>query len=333
MGQKPFFSVVIPTYNRAELTLTAMRSVLAQKYSNIEVIVVDDGSIDGTREAVRQFVHQSNDSANRVRYFYQPNQGQSVARNRGIAEAKGAWIAFLDSDDTWLPEKLDWQARAIEQFGGDCGACFTDARLLFDAQEAEVTAFGIAGRHYEQTLGIVPDERRLLAKSFGGSWVQTLAARADLVRKIGGFDPDQHFAEDYDFLFRLSLATGYCYVNLPLAEIDRAASPDGSTVRAWDKTDIRLQARQYMYEKWLRLGTALPSDIRGTIVHNLQAIHSMWANWHLENGEYAQAQGSLSTAMTYEVTPKLAIKWLLTLIAPSLARKISPKSEPYLRTV
>lgn len=328
MGQKPYFSVVIPAYNRAQLTVTAVKSVLAQTYPDFEVIVVDDGSTDGTRDALEQCMHQGCTSG--TRYFYQPNHGQSVARNRGISEAKGDWIAFLDTDDVWFPEKLEWQARAIEQFKDDCGACCTDARLVMDNEGTETTAFRAGGRHYEQTLGIVPDERRLLAKAFGGSWTQTLAARADLVRQIGGFDPNQHFAEDYDFLFRLSLLTSYCYVNLPLAQIDRSNSPGSAAVRLWEKTEVRLQSRQYMYEKWLRLGTELPPDVRAAVIQNLRAIHSMWANWYLQNGKYAQAHEALSRAVRCGVTPNLVIKWILTRVAPGIARRLVPKARPYL---
>lgn len=329
MARKPRFSVVIPTFNRAGLATAAVKSVLAQTYHDFEVIVVDDGSTDETREALEQFASKDRTCENDVRYVYQTNQGQSAARNKGIAEAKGDWIAFLDSDDTWYPEKLEWQARAIEQFGSGCGACFTDARLVSN-QGSDTTAFRAGGRHYDDRLGVVSDERRSLAKSFGGSWVQTLAARADLIREIGGFDPDQHFAEDYDFLFRLSLVARYCYVNLPLVEIDRSSTEHGAAVRPWEKAEVRLEARQYMYEKWQRLTAALPSDIQTAITHNLRAIHSMWANFYLERGQYEKASRALSRAVGYELTPQLAIKWVVTRIAPALARKLTRASGPYL---
>lgn len=325
MSGKPYFSVVIPTYNRAKAVSAAIRSVLAQTYTNWELIVVDDGSTDDTRELLQQQYTEHHS----FQYIGQVNQGQSAARNRGISLAKGGWIAFLDSDDVWLPDKLGWQARAIENLGNRCGACFTDANLLMSSGNVE-TAFRVAGRRYEDVFGMVVDEWKSLAKAFGGPWVQTLAARSDLVRTIGGFDTDQHFAEDHDFLFRLSLATPFCYVNLPLAEIDRTTNPNSAVVRIWEKTEIRLQAREYMYEKWLQRGSAIPEDGRRTIAHNLASIHSMWANWHLENGCYSAAQQSLSQAVRYCATPSLVTKWLLARLCPALARKITPKSQPYL---
>lgn len=100
-------SVIIPTFNRADYLVEAIESVLAQSYRPIEIIVVDDGSTDGTAEAISRL-------GDTVRYMWQPNQGASVARNTGIALAQGDLLAFLDSDDLWEPEKLTWQVAALE---------------------------------------------------------------------------------------------------------------------------------------------------------------------------------------------------------------------------
>lgn len=99
---KPQVSIVIPTYNRLEVLPRALDSVLAQKNVAFEVLVIDDGSTDQTRSMIAEKYPQ-------VSYFYQTNQGPSAARNRGIEKARGEWIAFLDSDDEWLPGKLQAQ--------------------------------------------------------------------------------------------------------------------------------------------------------------------------------------------------------------------------------
>jgi glycosyltransferase involved in cell wall biosynthesis len=155
MHYRPFISVVIPTFNRAREVKAALESVWAQTYPEFEIIVVDDGSRDGTGETLHQFTSQPYGHGKPMRYFFQPNQGQSAARNKGNAEARGEWIAFLDSDDRWLPKKLEWQIRAAEQFKYQCGACITDARLV-NYENKDTTAFRAGGKHYEQDIGIDP---------------------------------------------------------------------------------------------------------------------------------------------------------------------------------
>src|SRR5208337_4579078 len=99
-------SVVIPTYNRGELLIETIESILAQTAKPGEVIVVDDGSTDDTQERLARY-------ADRVRYVRQPNQGVAAARNHGVREARGKWIAFIDSDDVWHPRKLECQLRVL----------------------------------------------------------------------------------------------------------------------------------------------------------------------------------------------------------------------------
>jgi glycosyltransferase involved in cell wall biosynthesis len=104
-------SVIIPTYNREHLVSEAISSVLAQDIEGciLEIIVVDDGSTDKTREVLKAF-------GDKIRYIYQENKGAGAARNRGIDEATGEWIAFLDSDDRWLPNKLSLQFKVLGAF-------------------------------------------------------------------------------------------------------------------------------------------------------------------------------------------------------------------------
>ena len=308
--------------------MVAIDSVLKQTYSNYEIIFVDDGSTDETVETLGKFLSDRCVSGDRFRYFYQSNQGQSRARNKGIAEAQGEWIAFLDSDDTWLPEKLESQFQAIEQFKERCGACFTDAKLLINLG-LNTTAFKAAGRNYKQDVGVDANGTELLAGRFGGPWVQTLIARTDLIRQIGGFDLELHFAEDHDFLFRLFLITEQCYVNIPLAIIDRTGTPGSDTCRKWEKLDFRLLAHQSMFEKWLKMKPPLPPSLVKMVRHNLRGVHSALANWCLEGGQYKQARQQVAKAAQYEFTSSLVVKWTLATLAPWIARRIIPRSKSY----
>jgi glycosyltransferase involved in cell wall biosynthesis len=321
MSSQPLISVVIPTYNRAQRVQVALASVLAQTYREIEVIIVDDGSTDDTREAIARAISRSNDGARRIRYFYQANQGPSLARNRGIAEARGKWIAFLDSDDDWLPEKLELQMRALQGLGGQCEACFTDARMVND-RGMDTTSFRAFNRKYKEPVGIDRGAVQSLAKSFCGFWISTLLARIEAVRKIAGFDPEIPCHEDHDFYFRLSLATPLAYINKPLVRTDRSASPSGSTSRPWDSWRVRLAATQLMFEKWKRLGAAVPLGVRKTIERNLRSVHSHWTNWYLAHEKYDEARESVARALQCGFTANLAVKWTITRVAPSLAHRL-----------
>jgi glycosyltransferase involved in cell wall biosynthesis len=329
MVQRPLVSVVIPTYNRAGMIVAAIESVFAQTYPNLEIVVVDDGSYDGTADVIKNLdrhILPGSGKAREIRYVYQTNMGQSRARNTGIALAQGNWIAFLDSDDYWLPDKIEWQLRAIEQFKGQCGVCISDARLVNKSDDMDTSAFRLAGKHHAQLTGVLPNAVADLAKGVDGSWVQALVVRSDLAKQIGGFDADLRFMEDHDFLFRLSLVTPFCYVNFPLVVIDRTstATDPNARVRAWDSAEFRLKAQQHLYEKWLTLNVDLPTGVRKTIVRNLRAVHSAWANLYLQCEQFDLARRAVSKAISYEVTPNLAIKLVLIRIAPRIAKKIVP---------
>jgi cellulose synthase/poly-beta-1,6-N-acetylglucosamine synthase-like glycosyltransferase len=320
-------SVVIPTFNRTRQTIAAVESVLAQTYHNVEIIVIDDGSTDGSGEVVERFVSQTKNGGRRVLYLRQPNQGASIARNTGIAEAQGEYIAFLDSDDVWAPEKLDWQLKAIEQFKHGCSACVTDARLVNDSG-MDRGSFETQGRHYQQTIGIDCEATLSLAHSFCGFWMSSLLVRADTVRKIGGFNTDISFVEDRDLHFRLSLVTSIAYVNKPLIRTDRTPTPPGMAWRPWDKQEVQFQQQQRMLESWLKIGSSLPPGVRTTVKRSLSALHSQQANWHLENLRYSEARQAISKGIRYGATPARIVKFALTWLAPVLARSIAPKTRP-----
>jgi glycosyltransferase involved in cell wall biosynthesis len=317
-------SVVIPTYNRCRQVNAALESVLAQTHSELEVIVVDDGSTDGTGEVIHRLICQYAYDGKPIRYFFQANQGPSVARNKGIEQARGDWIAFLDSDDVWLPEKLELQVLALKQYKGECGACFTDAQMVND-RGMDASSFRSFGLHFDRTIGIAPDAALSIARTFCGFWLSTLLVRTDLARQIDGFDPKIKGPEDRDFYFRLALVTPLAYINKPLVRTDRTPSPPGATNRPWDKWQVRLHSHQLMYEKWLGLGAALPVEVRKTTERHLRSTHSHWANWYLANEQYKEARLAASRALYYGFTPNLAIKWMMARFVPTITRKLMLK--------
>src|SRR5437867_1504366 len=104
----PKVSVIIPTFNRAAMVCETIESVLAQTYKDFEIIVIDDGSTDNTREMLKQF-------GSKIKYIYQNNQGQAMAMNNGIKISEGEYFANIGDDDLWLPEFLEYQTAVLDK--------------------------------------------------------------------------------------------------------------------------------------------------------------------------------------------------------------------------
>jgi GT2 family glycosyltransferase len=319
----PSVSVVIPVYNRFELTKRSVESVLAQSVPVSEVILVDDGSIDGTSELLPPYIAQNPAWRERVHYFHQESQGVSAARNLGISQAKGEWLAFNDNDDLWLPQKLEWQFRALERYRDQCGLCFTDAWFMNNV-DMKVSVFEQRGVRYAEAVGTT-DGVEGLVKRLEQVWIQTVVARADLVREVGAFDSTLCYNEDQDLLFRMALRTRFCYVSPPMVLVDRTppAQRHLGRVTEWHKEEVRLQMLQSLLEKNLSSCGRLPQGVARTLHVRLRTIHSQWTNWHLRNGDYEKARRSASQAAKYDLTLGVALKWILAQAAPSLAKRVA----------
>lgn len=317
-NKNPRVSVVIPTYNRAAKVLGTIESVLSQTIADLEVIVIDDGSSDNTGTVLREAF------GNRIRYYAQSNQGVSSARNKGIAEARGEWIAFLDSDDLWESEKLELQLNALERFAGKCDACYTDVQLLNNPETR--TIFQMAERvcPHDETIGVNTKVLEVLVRPGGGGMVvciSSLVVSADTVRRTNGFDRTLGFYADSEFMFRIAMLTGFCYVNRVLVGFDRspAETRHVGASKEWDRLEFMLKESQIRLEKFLRIGEGLPAELRKLIREHLGSVHSGLANCHLETGEYGKARESLLRAAQLDLTFNIAVKWLLTCLSPQLA--------------
>jgi glycosyltransferase involved in cell wall biosynthesis len=334
----PTISVIVTVYNRFELTKRAVESVLAQTLPVSEILIMDDGSFDGTSELLPQYIADNPAWRERVRYTHQENQGPGAARNNGIALASGEWLAFLDNDDLWLPQKLEWQFRALDQFKDQCGACISDAWFMNNSK-MKMTLFQLAGKEHSESIGIIRDPLTYMLdtrSAVGGShpvWLQNLVARTDLARRAGGFDPKLRFGDDDDFVFRLGCETKFCFVNMPMVLIDRTppAERHVGANRRWDDEDFRLQMAQRRYEKRLGMSERLPVSVLKSIRRDLSAVHSGWANWFLQKREYGSARQAASDAVKMHFTPNLAIKWALARSVPQLARKMALMRDAYRR--
>lgn len=321
MKISPQLSVIIPTYNRAATLKKAVESVLHQTLAHYEIIVVDDGSTDRTENTLADLLKEKPVLEGRLRYFFQRNQGKSVALNYGLSHARGEWIAFLDSDDLWLPNKTEEQFQAIHKYAPLSEACFTDARFV-NNPAFQATAFERAGKRYHDKTGVVASLNEFLANPFG-IFMQTLITHSRVMRKVGEFDPTLWVIQDIDFIFRVALETRLCFVNAPLALIDRTPQRSEGLIELLLENDKRsLSEQQRMLEKWLRLCTGYGADVQKSVRSHLRGIHSQWASWFLTNKKYREARQAISEAARVELTPGIAAKWFLATIVPPLARNI-----------
>jgi glycosyltransferase involved in cell wall biosynthesis len=191
----PRYSIVIPLYNKERYIGRALESVLKQSVTDIEAIVVDDGSTDDGTHVVQGY-----DDA-RVRLIRQPNGGVSAARNRGIAEASGQIVAFLDADDSWMPDFLETIDRLYRNYP-DCGAFATNYEIITPDKHR----FSPRNRHIPEVPweGILPDYFRLTLDwpVFNSS---SVAVRSDVFKIVGKFPVGEPFGEDLDTWCRIAL--------------------------------------------------------------------------------------------------------------------------------
>jgi glycosyltransferase involved in cell wall biosynthesis len=197
---KPLVSIVIATYNMARYLPLAIKSVLDQTYSNIEVLVVDDGSTDDTAGAIAPFL-----ADHRVRYCIQENKGQAAAKNHGVQKSRGEYIAFLDADDTWTPNKLDVQIPIFDR-STFTGIVYSRVRYMDEN-----------GRH----LGVADNELfrgrvsgALLIRNFIG--FGTTVIKRECFDRLGAFDETLRMGIDYDLWLRFSTNYEFDYVDQPL---------------------------------------------------------------------------------------------------------------------
>lgn len=195
--KEPFVSVIIPSYNRASVLEKSIRSVLEQTYSALEVIVVDDGSTDNTREVVDSI------EDSRLRYFWQRNGGACVARNYGARQAKGEYIAFHDSDDVWHPDKLEKQMAAIQKYRADVIVC----KMAMYRENGSVTLY--PKRVHEGFLSSQDD--------LFGIGTQTIVARSDIIAAEPFFAEMPRY-QDLEWIYRVNQKYAVYYLDTPLVD-------------------------------------------------------------------------------------------------------------------
>ncbi len=235
-------SVIIPSYNRAHLLARSIESVLSQKLPPREIIVVDDGSSDGTRELM-------NSRFTQCQYIYQPNNGVSSARNRGITVASGEWLAFLDSDDEWLPNKLATQNATLEDNPGHL-LCHTEEIWIrngkrVNAMKKHRKSGGWIFRHC-LPLCVISPSAAIIHRS--------------LLEEVGAFDEALPVCEDYDLWLRICAQHPVAFVTEPQI-IKYGGHKDQLSRQEWGMDRFRVRA----LEKIIASGRLTPNDLQAAM--------------------------------------------------------------------
>ncbi|TAA46801.1 glycosyltransferase [Corallincola spongiicola] len=289
--QYPLVSVIIPTYNRAEFILQAVDSVLAQDYSPIEIIVVDDGSTDESAALLQPYIDNQ-----QIIYRYQENQRQCVARNHAMSLATGKFWCFLDSDNRWLPGKLKAQVEYLLQHPA-VDIVYGDNQIINEAGDitSEHNMRRYSGRIYPQML-------RDNCVS-----MNTVMARATCFEKQGFFDPSFKVADDYELWLRLSAHYQFAYIPTFFAQYRVMADQISS-----DK-ERRFGSNELALQKFFSCNPNLLSatEERACFAH----FYSRWARLRMAKGNYQGAAKMLQRALGcqwyHRGTWRVVLKWVM----------------------
>lgn len=201
-------TIIIPLYNKEASIATALRGVLSQSYQDFEVVVVDDGSTDGGAAVVEQFDDP------RIRLIRQANGGVSAARNRGIAEARGEHIAFLDADDEWMPTFLEEIAALIAAYPESKARA---TNYVFNSNGVKSSTL-LRKIPFTEERGVMTNYFEVASCSHPPMWTSAVCIDRDLLQEIGGFPVGIKSGEDLLVWARTAVRTQWAYSMKPLAQ-------------------------------------------------------------------------------------------------------------------
>lgn len=258
---QPLVSIIIPTYNRATTIVRCIDSVLNQIYRPIEVVVVDDGSTDQTVETVKQYGDQ-------VILICQSNGGPSSARNRGVRQSKGKIVAFLDSDDTWKPEKLVRQVKLMVNGGSGVPCCICNAALISEDGNSR-NSFKVSGVESELSEGYWLNPAPIIATRFV-LFNQVVSIRREAFESVGGYNESMRLLEDHDLAFRLSLLGPWAFVSEPLVE--KYNDSEGVGVLAMRDPSVHVNAWSNALKGFLKQSLVPRGEVDRCVRRNLKNV-------------------------------------------------------------
>lgn len=261
-------SVVIPTYNSAKFLDEALQSVFDQTFKDYEIIVVDDGSTDQTKQVIDRY-------GNKIRYLYQENGGPAKARNLGIRHSSGKYIAFLDADDVWLPLKLERQVCMFHQ-RPELAMVFTE-NLLFNESGVFQTSMGKRKRLMKGDVA-----RNIFLHS--EILTSSVIVRVEVFNKIGLFEEELQLAEDDNMWIRTAANFKIELIDEPLVKRrvhSQNITADRKRLFEAVQTNIQLLSQRYM---------GIKERIEDVIPQKLSQVQFSLGYNHFENQELKEAR-------------------------------------------
>lgn len=289
-------SVIIPAYQSGNYLEATLSSVFSQSFKDFEVIVVDDGSTDHTHAILDRFQGE-------IVIIRQKNQGPSAARNNAVKVSKGEYLAFVDADDLWLPEKLAKQMVLLERDPA-IDLVFSDCYLFSEKGECKRTSFQISP----------PFQGFVFERLFAGNFITmlTVVIRKDCYLRSGGLDTELKFGEDYDLWLRISRDARFAYVNEPLAKYrihpNQLSSQDDRMVLGLIKIKERI------------LSESNCSISPSVLEQGYYSLYLKYAKILLSRGEVHHAKTYL---LNYQRQSRITVKWAILFLLAIAPVKIS----------
>jgi glycosyltransferase involved in cell wall biosynthesis len=269
-GRDPKVSVIVPAYNSAAYTVETVESVLGQTYRDFELIVVDDGSTDNTREAMERFGDQ-------IQYVHKENGGACSARNLGIDMSGGEYVACIDCDDLWLPDKLQRSVEGLDA-NGDWGLVFNRCYLI----DAGGNVSGLTNYQFD----ITNPYRELLRDNFIVS--PTVVMRRSSLDAVGPYDENIFIPADWDLWLRIAAEYPIGYFEEPLSKYRMASR---YTLRHIEQS---IAENTYVLDKHFQLENGLSQRDKDEIIGRFCVVHG---KLYRESGDLANARSKLKTAI------------------------------------
>jgi len=290
-------SAIIPAYNREKTIGRAIDSVLAQEYPASEIIVIDDGSKDHTSRVVQDY-------GEKVRYVYQENEGVAAARNRGVKEAKHEWVAFLDSDDYWLPGHLRRMSYAIKNTEGKAALYFSDIKRPHEEGEVyqwDRCGFTISG---ENELRQSPEEWAMMRRQ--PMMFQSSIIRRESFVETGGLPAKLVTREDTFLFYKLCFLYPACAVSGCGAEMSSDGNTKGRLTVALDSsTNTYHECTKLLYKELLRYSDKMKNEHRMTLQRELVLAHLNLGRVLLKRRQVFRAIANVAGAIG--ISPKFSV--------------------------